>query len=85
MTAEAARARLIREFPKVVPFLGAITADEMRYAGYFEAVPSPHGHLHWSEMHQWCQQQFGDRYTWFGHRFFFTNEQDRLLFLLRWG
>lgn len=37
----------------------------------------------WQEMHKWCRDNFGENgYLWFGERFFFENENDRLLFIL---
>ena len=39
----------------------------------------------WQEIHQWCEQQFGqDHYVWTGNRFWFEQEQDAMLFALRW-
>ena len=40
----------------------------------------------WKELHDWCKQTIGsDYYTWFGNTFWFSNEQDALLFDLRWN
>jgi len=40
----------------------------------------------WKELHDWCKQNIGsDYYTWFGNVFWFNNEQDALLFDLRWN
>lgn len=40
---------------------------------------------HWTEMHEWCHKQFGDRYTWTGSRFWFNDERDAILFIIKWG
>lgn len=39
----------------------------------------------WRELHKLCQERFRDpkgrvTYLWFGHRFFFLNEEDAHLF-----
>lgn len=40
----------------------------------------------WKELHDWCKQTIGsDNYTWFGTNFWFSDEQDALLFDLRWN
>jgi hypothetical protein len=64
---------------------GYIIADDLRSAGYPEAHPGADGHMRWSEMHEWCQERFGNRYTWAGSAFFFTSKRDRTLFVLRWS
>jgi hypothetical protein len=45
----------------------------------------------YNEMHQWCEEMFGEEYVkWVGFRhgvneFMFNNEEDKMLFLLRWS
>lgn len=40
----------------------------------------------WSDMHDWCKEYIGvENYTWFGSTFWFSDEQDALLFDLRWN
>ena len=37
----------------------------------------------WAAIHEWCHEFIGEyRYVWFGERFFFENEHDRLMFIL---
>jgi hypothetical protein len=44
------------------------------------------GHYQWQEMHNWCKEQFGaEQYTWTGSLFWFQNERDAIVFMLRWG
>ena len=44
------------------------------------------GHHVWPEMHDWCKEKFGaGQYTWTGRLFWFQNEQDAIMFMLRWG
>jgi hypothetical protein len=40
--------------------------------------------LHWGEIHAWCNEHFGNRYTWNGNTFWFEKEQDAILFKLKW-
>ena len=41
---------------------------------------------YWQEMHQWCEQQFGeDRYAWTGSTFWFETDNDAMLFGLKWS
>lgn len=58
-----------------------------REAGYHRAVPGRDGvGEHWQEMHQWCEQQYGqDHYSWTGSTFWFETEQAAALFILRWA
>lgn len=40
----------------------------------------------WKELHDWCQKVIGvEHYTWFGNIFWFSDEQDALLFDLKWN
>ena len=40
----------------------------------------------WKEVHDWCKNVISeDNYTWFGTSFWFSCEQDALLFDLRWN
>lgn len=40
----------------------------------------------WKELHDWCEKVIGtEHYTWFGNIFWFSDEQDALLFDLRWN
>lgn len=39
----------------------------------------------WSEVHAWCKEKFGPGYIWFGHRFFFLNEDFKNQFVKQWG
>ena len=42
----------------------------------------------WSPCIRWCEQQFGEESGWWYITegvFEFTQEQDHLLFMLRWG
>lgn len=44
------------------------------------------GHFSWQEMHNWCKEKFGaEQYTWTGSLFWFQNERDAIMFMLRWG
>jgi hypothetical protein len=64
---------------------GLTFAADFRDAGYPEAMLGETGHHQWQEMHKWCKQNFGRKYTWCGSNFFFVNEHDRLMFVLRWS
>lgn len=82
------RIRGIDPFGKATPGntgRGYVIASDLRDAGYPEASPGMEGHRNWPEMHRWCRERFGDRYTWAGSSFFFTNDRDRVLFKLRWS
>jgi hypothetical protein len=59
--------------------------DNLRRGGYPEARLAD-GHYHrWTEVHRWCEERFGNRYAWCGQQFFFTGDEDRVLFTMRWG
>ncbi|KAB2751821.1 hypothetical protein [Brucella anthropi] len=60
-----------------------LVASDMRRANYPEVHFDTMGN--WRELHNLCRCQFIDgqgryTYTWFGHFFFFTNEEDAHLF-----
>lgn len=39
----------------------------------------------WQDVHQWCEQQFGERhYAWTGNIFWFETEEAAAWFALRW-
>lgn len=43
-------------------------------------------HQAWSVCYDWCKENIGEKhYAWFGKTFWFENEQDAVLFRLRWG
>ena len=64
---------------------------------YVASVESPvtqydpvNGHRYqgWAPCIRWCEQQFGDEGGWWYNTegvFEFVNEQDHLLFMLRWA
>lgn len=57
-----------------------------RDAGYFCVHPAVDNLSKWPKMHEWCQEQFGrDHYAWTGSTFWFENEQDAVLFTLKWS
>lgn len=57
--------------------------EVLRSGGYYHVIPDI---SNWSEMHTWCNEQFGsDRYAWNGSNFWFETEKDAMLFLLKWG
>lgn len=57
-----------------------------RDAGYFCVHPAVDSLSKWPKMHEWCQEQFGrDHYSWTGSTFWFENEQDAVLFTLKWS
>ncbi len=57
-----------------------------RDAGYHSAQPGNLQLQLWTQIHQWCQDQFGERhYCWSGSTFWFESKKDAVLFLLRWG
>jgi len=62
-------------------------AEDFRKAKYHEAIPNDitvNGE--WRYIHTWCDEKFGKHgYTWTGHIWWFENERDKLMFLLRWG
>jgi hypothetical protein len=62
-------------------------ADDFRKAKYHEAIPNDKTvNGEWRYIHTWCEEQFGKNgYTWTGHIWWFENERDKLMFLLRWG
>lgn len=60
--------------------------EVFRQAGLYSVNVGLSGLDDWQGLHQWCQQQFGtDHYTWTGSVFWFENEQDAVLFTLRWS
>ena len=62
-------------------------AEDFRKAKYHEAEPNDKTvNGDWRAIHTWCEEQFGlHGYTWTGHIWWFENERDKLMFLLRWG
>jgi hypothetical protein len=37
----------------------------------------------WRGLYRWCRENIGkERYVWFGKRFFFENEDDKIMFIL---
>ena len=62
-------------------------AEDFRKAKYHEAEPNDKTVAgDWRAIHTWCEEQFGlHGYTWTGHIWWFENERDKLMFLLRWG
>ena len=62
-------------------------AEDFRKAKYHEAQPNDKTVAgNWSDIHTWCDEKFGPHgYTWTGHIWWFENERDKLMFLLRWG
>ena len=62
-------------------------AEDFRKAKYHEAQPNDKTvNGDWRAIHTWCEEQFGlHGYTWTGHIWWFENERDKLMFLLRWG
>lgn len=77
-------ARFHEVFDRIAPVSSVMAAD-MREAGYPEAMLCDRDYHRWNEVHAWCDERFGDAYTWCGQQFFFTNEDDRMLFAMRWG
>ena len=53
---------------------------DLLQAGYPEAEAAFSG-----EVVAWCQENLPDRHMRFGNRYFFANEKDRLIFVLRWS
>lgn len=54
--------------------------------GYHSVVLGFQRHREWTTVHAWCRDHIGeDHYTWTGSRFWFENEQDAVMFLLRWA
>ncbi len=39
----------------------------------------------WQETHSWCNENFGEQYSWAGNTFAFKTAEDALLFKLAWG
>ena len=62
-------------------------ADDFRKAKYHEAIPNDKTvNGEWRYIHTWCDEKFGPHgYTWTGEIWWFENERDKLMFLLRWG
>jgi hypothetical protein len=62
-------------------------AEDFRKAKYHEAEPNDKTvNGDWRYIHTWCDEKFGPHgYTWTGHIWWFENERDKLMFLLRWG
>lgn len=62
-------------------------AEDFARAGYHSATPNDSVVAgDWHGIHLWCERQYGpDGYTWTGDQFWFENERDQLLFLLRWS
>lgn len=59
-------------------------SSRFRDAGYYQAELK-HFHL-WNETHKWCRENFGERhYAWAGNTFWFENEKDAVLFILKWS
>lgn len=59
--------------------------ERFKQAGYYSAVFNGHV-LCWDEVQEWCKLQYGiDHYSWFGSRFFFEKEKDKMLFILKWN
>lgn len=38
----------------------------------------------WNQIHVWCEQNFGDNYTWTGSVFWFCTPEDATLFAVTW-
>ena len=62
-------------------------AEDFRKAKYHEAQPNDKTvNGDWRYIHTWCDEKFGPHgYTWTGEIWWFENERDKLMFLLRWG
>lgn len=55
----------------------------LKEQGYY---PVAAGAGSWADIHEWCVDKIGEQhYTWTGEVFWFENEQDALLFTLRWS
>ena len=50
----------------------------------YVAIPVTKNH-NWTGIHEWCKQYLHFDYTWFGLEFWFANEQDAVLFRLKWA
>lgn len=58
--------------------------QQMRQAGYHNVEIGQVAN--WASAQRWCRRTFGqDHYTWHGADFWFENEQDAVLFALRWA
>jgi len=62
-------------------------AEDFRKAKYHEARANDKTVSgDWRAIHTWCEEHFGKYgYTWTGEIWWFENERDKLMFLLRWG
>lgn len=38
----------------------------------------------WKDIHQWCQENIPEKYTWTGMKFWFLHEADKKKFEERW-
>ena len=58
-------------------------ADTFHYAGYHSVRVNTRG---WHNIHSWCIENFGEQhYTWTGNVFWFDNEQNAIMFALKWS
>ena len=53
---------------------------DLLQAGYPDAEADYGG-----EIVAWCRENLPDRHMRFGNRYFFANDEDRLIFVLRWS
>lgn len=62
--------------------LGIDAAISFCSQGYY--FLAGHNEGNWRAVHAWCEDNF-ERYNWAGSTFAFLNEQDAVMFKLRWG
>jgi hypothetical protein len=66
-------------------FSGISWNIRFREAGYYRSELRNFGSWSYVQVHQWCREKFGDRYAQAGNIFWFDNEQDCIMFTLRWS
>jgi hypothetical protein len=73
-----------RKFPTLVlkEMPHTAQAKDLELAGFHSVQLT--SFAHWSTVHEWCREKFGDEYTWTGSTFWFTNWEDATEFALTW-
>lgn len=60
-------------------------SEDFKEEGWIGVQTGKRPAMEWTDCHKWCSEQFQDNYHWTGSTFWFTTEQDAMLFALKWA
>ena len=76
----------VKEIQKEKRQFGTVLYASLAKAGYVRVDWKDSFNDTWPALHNWCIETIGkEHYTWMGTVFWFENERDALMFILRWG